>query len=86
METSSSSVICRDLVFLGRGVDTQTVLCQRNRGRNSGLKSGADFLDLMPGGGFVFNAVHNIQADVAPENIWRCGMPLQEFGNYSLIR
>jgi uroporphyrinogen decarboxylase len=24
---------------------------------------------LAPGGGFVFNTVHNIQADVPPENV-----------------
>lgn len=24
---------------------------------------------LAPGGGFVFNTIHNIQADVPPENI-----------------
>lgn len=38
--------------------------------------------DLMPGGGFVFNPVHNIQSNVPPENIMAMWETLQEFGKY----
>jgi len=35
--------------------------------------------ELAPGGGFVFSAVHNIQADVPPENIMAMWETLQEY-------
>ncbi len=38
--------------------------------------------DLAPGGGFVFNQVHNIQADVPPENIMAMFDAAREFGRY----
>jgi len=38
--------------------------------------------DLMPGGGFVFNTVHNIQANVPPANIVAMWETLQEVGVY----
>jgi uroporphyrinogen decarboxylase len=38
---------------------------------------------LAPGGGFVFNTVHNTQADVPPENFMAMWETLQEFGAYS---
>ena len=37
---------------------------------------------LAPGGGFVFNTVHNILNDVPPENIMAMWEALQEFGMY----
>jgi uroporphyrinogen decarboxylase len=36
----------------------------------------------MPGGGFVFSAVHNIQGNVPPENIMAMWQTLQEYGKY----
>ncbi len=56
------------LVFWGGGIDTQHVLAfatpqeveQHVRRNVEALK---------PGGGYVFNSVHNIQAGVPPENI-----------------
>jgi len=58
----------KGLVFWGGGVETQSVLpfgtpqeVKDNVRRNIDA--------LAPGGGFVFNTVHNIQADVPPENI-----------------
>jgi len=58
----------RDLVFWGGGIDTQTVLPygtpqQVRKDVRRNIEA------LAPGGGFVFNPVHNIQADVPPENI-----------------
>jgi uroporphyrinogen decarboxylase len=57
-----------DIVFWGGGVDTQRVLPfgtpQEVRDE---VRHRID--ELAPGGGFVFAAVHNIQAFVPPENI-----------------
>jgi uroporphyrinogen decarboxylase len=58
----------RDITFWGGGVDTQHVL------PFGSTQEVADEVrrridDLAPGGGFVFAAVHNIQARVPPENI-----------------
>jgi uroporphyrinogen decarboxylase len=38
---------------------------------------------LAPGGGFVFNTVHNIQADVPPENIVAMWQALRQYGGYA---
>jgi uroporphyrinogen decarboxylase len=38
--------------------------------------------DLAPGGGFVFAAVHNIQALVQPENIVAAFDTAREYGKY----
>jgi uroporphyrinogen decarboxylase len=40
------------------------------------------FDDFMPGGGFVFAAGHNIQADVPAENILALFDAAEEFGRY----
>ncbi len=58
----------RDIVFWGGGVDTQGVLpsATPNEVRDD-VRRNIDA--LAPGGGFVFNTVHNIQADVPPKNI-----------------
>jgi uroporphyrinogen decarboxylase len=57
-----------DLVFWGGGVDTQRVL---PRGTPQEVRDDVarQIGILAPGGGFVFNTVHNIQADVPPENL-----------------
>ena len=39
--------------------------------------------DFAPGGGFIFNTVHNIQADVPPENIMAMWEALREHGVYN---
>jgi uroporphyrinogen decarboxylase len=70
-----------DLVFWGGGVDTQVVLCKGTPAEiRTEVRRRLD--DLMPGGGFIFTAVHNIQADVAPEKIMAMWEALQEFGAY----
>ena len=58
----------RDLTFYGGGVDTQQVL---PRGTPQQVRDEVRrrIDDLAPGGGFIFNTVHNIQADVPPENV-----------------
>ena len=58
----------RDIVFWGGGVDTQFVLPFGSPVQVADeVRRRID--DLAPGGGFVFAAVHNIQAFVPPENI-----------------
>jgi len=70
-----------ELTFWGGGVDTQRILPRGtpNEVRDE-VKRRID--DLAPGGGFVFNTVHNIQADVPPENIMAMWETLQEYGEY----
>ncbi len=58
----------RDIVFWGGGVDTQHVL-PFGTPQEVADEAKRRIDDLAPGGGFVFAAVHNIQAFVPPENI-----------------
>ena len=68
----------RDITFWGGGVDTRGVL---NHGSTADVRS--DVLDRLkifaPGGGFVFNTVHNILPDVPPENIVAMFDAINEF-------
>ena len=58
----------RDLVFWGGGVDTQKTLPKGSPQEVAdNVKKMMDI--LRKDGGFVFNSVHNIQADVPPENL-----------------
>ncbi|MBI3911682.1 MAG: hypothetical protein HY320_12225 [Armatimonadetes bacterium] len=69
------------LTFWGGGVDTQRILpCGTPQQVRDEVKRRV--ADFAPGGGFVFNTVHNIQADVPPENILAMRETLQEFGSY----
>jgi uroporphyrinogen decarboxylase len=71
----------RELAFWGGGADTQRVL---------GVGTEADVRaevrrrldDFMPDGGFVFNAVHNIQANVPPEHVMAMWETVREYGDY----
>ncbi len=58
----------RDIVFWGGGCDTQHVLpsATPEQVREQVRRNMETF---KPGGGYVFNSIHNIQADVPPENI-----------------
>jgi uroporphyrinogen decarboxylase len=71
----------KDLVFWGGGVNTQSTLKSGTPGEvQDEVKR---ILDIMaPGGGFVFNTVHNIQEDVPPENFWAMWDTLMEYGKY----
>lgn len=68
----------RHVTFWGGGVDTRHVL---NRGTPEDVRS--DVLQrlriLAPGGGFVFNTIHNILPDVPPENIVAMYDAVEEF-------
>jgi uroporphyrinogen decarboxylase len=72
----------KDIVFWGGGVDTQQVLPFGKRADVvDEVKRRID--DLAPGGGFVFAAIHNIQAFVPPENIVAAFDTALEYGKYS---
>ncbi len=72
----------KDLTFWGGGVDTQTAFDHRTTPGEVRAEVRKRLEDLMPGGGFVFNPVHNIQGNVPPENIIAMWKTLQEFGQY----
>ena len=73
----------KDITFWGGGVDTQHVLpFGKPQQVVDEVKRRID--DLAPGGGFVFAAVHNIQALVPPENIVAMFDTALEYGRYSL--
>jgi hypothetical protein len=69
------------LVFWGGGCDTQTVLggATPEEIRRHVKERIATF---GPNGGYVFNQVHNIQANVPPENILAMFDAAYEFGGY----
>jgi uroporphyrinogen decarboxylase len=69
------------LTFWGGGVDTQGVL---PNGTPQEVKEDVrrNIEALAPGGGFVFNTVHNIQADVPAENLAAMYQALAEYGIY----
>jgi uroporphyrinogen decarboxylase len=58
----------RDVVFWGGGCDTRNVLPNGTPDEvRAHVRRMVDI--LAPGGSFVFQQVHNIQADVPPENV-----------------
>jgi len=72
----------KDITFWGGGVDTQQIL------PFGGVQEVIDEVkrridDLAPGGGFVFAAVHNIQAFVPPENIVAVFDTALDYGRYT---
>ena len=70
-----------DIVFWGGGVDTQKVLPSGTL--NDVMDDVKRNIDaLAPGGGFVFSTVHNIQAEVPPQNIVKMMEALNKFGKY----
>jgi uroporphyrinogen decarboxylase len=75
----------RDLVFWGGGADTQHVLAEATPEQVADhVRRQIDI--LAPGGGFVFNQVHNIQANVPPENIVAMLDAALAYGVYDSIR
>ncbi len=71
----------KDITFWGGGVDTQHVLPFGTPDEvRDEVRRRID--DLAPGGGFVFAAVHNIQAFVPPENIVTAFDTALEYGRY----
>lgn len=71
----------KDMVFWGGGVDTQHVLPSGTPSEVSdNVKRNIDA--LAPGGGFVFSTIHNIQAEVPPQNIEAMFEALNAHGKY----
>ena len=71
----------KSIVFWGGGVDTQKVLPSGSEKEViNDVKRNLEA--LAPGGGFVFSTVHNIQAEVPPENIMAMWTTLQKYGKY----
>lgn len=68
----------KDVTFWGGGADTRATL---NHGTPAAVR--ADVLERLkvfaPGGGFVFNTIHNILPDVPPENIVAMFDAVEEF-------
>ena len=68
-----------DVTFWGGGCDTRAVL---NHGTPAQVRDDVHRrIDLLaPGGGFVFNPIHNILPDVPPENIEAMFSAVAEYG------
>lgn len=71
------------LVFWGGGVDTQNKLPFAPRYEL--VEDVKERIRIFaPGGGYIFNPIHNIQAGTSPEKIVACYDTAQEFGVYPL--
>jgi uroporphyrinogen decarboxylase len=69
------------LVFWGGGIDAQHVL-PRASPEEVREHVRRNVLAFKPGGGYIFNNVHNIQADVPPQNVVALFDAAHEFGGY----
>ena len=71
----------KELVFWGGGIDSQHVLPFATPEEvKTNVKSNLEA--FKPGGGYIFNNVHNIQADVPPKNIMAMYEAAFEYGTY----
>jgi uroporphyrinogen decarboxylase len=75
-----------DLVFWGGGVDTQHAFDGNHTPEAVREDVKRRVTDLMPGGGFVFTTVHNIQHNVPPANVMAMWETLQEYGVYTVTQ
>ena len=68
----------RDIAFWGGGADTRSIM---NRATPQEVKDHVkrNLEIFAPGGGFVFNPVHNLMPDVPPENIVAMFEAVDEF-------
>ena len=73
----------RDLVFWGGGVDTQRTLPFGTT--QEVIEEVTERVEVFaPGGGFVFNPVHNVQHGTPPENILAAYDTAREVGRYPI--
>jgi uroporphyrinogen decarboxylase len=72
----------RDLTFWGGGCDT--IVLQNGTPEEVRAEVRHRLRDLGPGGGFVFCSIHNIQAQVPPENIVAMYDTARECGAYPI--
>lgn len=71
----------KNIVFWGGGIDSQHILPFATPEQvRAEVKKNVEI--FKPGGGYVFNNVHNIQAGVPPENIIALYQAAYEFGFY----
>jgi uroporphyrinogen decarboxylase len=71
----------KDLTFWGGGCDTNDILPHKSpKEIREDVKKRIEI--FMPGGGFVFNQIHNILADVPPENIIAMLEAAYKYGKY----
>jgi uroporphyrinogen decarboxylase len=71
----------KDIVFWGGGIDSQHTLPFASPGEiRQEVKNNLE--TFMPGGGYVFNNIHNIQTGVPAENIVAMYEAAYEFGFY----
>ena len=73
----------KNLSFWGGGCDTQSIL-SRGTPQDVAAEVRRRIADLAPGGGFVFNPVHNIQPQVPPANIAAMFEAAQKYGKYPI--
>ena len=72
----------KDIAFWGGGCDTRHVL--NNRPPDEVRRDVLERLEILsPGGGFVFNTVHNILPEVPPENVVAMFDAIREFNGDS---
>lgn len=76
-------VFGKDLTFWGSGCDTHGVLV---RGTESQIREDVRrrIQVLAPGGGFVFNQIHNVLGEIAPERVLAMINAAHEFGQYPI--
>jgi uroporphyrinogen decarboxylase len=71
----------KDITFWGGLVDTQGVFTDGTEQQvRDEVRRRID--DLGPGGGFIAATVHNVQANVPPQNVMAMWETLQEYGDY----
>jgi uroporphyrinogen decarboxylase len=71
----------RDVTFWGGGCDTQNVLINGTPQQvRDDVKRRLEI--FMPGGGYVWNQIHNVLADVPPQNVVAMLDAAYEFGHY----
>jgi uroporphyrinogen decarboxylase len=71
------------MTFWGGGCDTQRVLPFGSR-EEVGEEVKRKIRDFAPGGGFIFNQVHNIQPNISPENIVALFEGAYKYGKYPI--
>lgn len=69
------------LTFWGGGIDTQVTLPTGTPDQVR-AKTKASLETFMPGGGFVFTPIHNMQPDIPVENVLAMLETVREFGKY----
>lgn len=72
-----------EITFWGGGVNTQGAFSSSDPRTDLVAEDVRKRIgDFKPSGGFVFAAVHNIQANVAPENVYAMWLEFQKMCNY----